>query len=44
METLVSLEELRADGCVKLKSIRGLEQATKLQKANVSGCSELEEK
>jgi hypothetical protein len=31
METLVSLEELRADGCVKLKSIRGLAQATKLR-------------
>jgi hypothetical protein len=31
METLVSLEELWADGCVKLKSIRGLAQATKLR-------------
>nr|ABK24674.1 unknown [Picea sitchensis] len=34
------LEKLYADECVKLKRIRGLEQATKL---SVTGCSELEE-
>nr|ABK22516.1 unknown [Picea sitchensis] len=37
------LEELYASECVKLKRIRGLEQATKLQKLSVTGCSELEE-
>nr|ADE76366.1 unknown [Picea sitchensis] len=43
METLVSLEDLYAEGCVKLKCIRGLEQATKLQRLDVGGCSELDE-
>nr|ABK22468.1 unknown [Picea sitchensis] len=37
------LEEIYASECVKLKRIRGLEQATKLQKLSVTGCSELEE-
>ena len=31
METLVSLEVLWADGCVKLKNIRGLAKSSKLQ-------------
>jgi len=43
MKTLLSMEEFYADDCVKLKSIRGLEQCTKLRELNVDGCSELEE-
>lgn len=41
METLVSLEELRAEGSVNLKSIGGLELAAKLLKLIVNGSSEL---
>lgn len=41
METLVSLEEFRAEGSVNLKSIRGLELAAKLLKLIVNGSSEL---
>lgn len=43
METLVFMEDLWADRCVKLKSIRGLEQATQLLLLNANGCSKLEE-
>jgi hypothetical protein len=47
IETLVSLSWLYASGCVKLKSIRGLGQLTKLQElwvSGIDGCpSELEE-
>lgn len=44
MITMASLEELQADGCVKLKNIpQGLVQATNLGYADVSGCSALEE-
>lgn len=39
MEALVSLEELWANGCVKLKSIKGLEQARKQRKVSVRWCS-----
>jgi hypothetical protein len=39
----VFLEDLRADGCAKLKSIQGLAQATKLRSLDVSRCSELED-
>ena len=42
METLESLEEFYASGCVKLKRIRGLEQWAKLRILNVNGCSGLE--
>lgn len=40
-ETLVSLEELWAEGCVKLKNIRGLELAA-LQQSFRSKCQDLE--
>jgi hypothetical protein len=43
IETLVSLEELEASGCVKLRNIRGLAQLTKLRTLDVCECSELEE-
>lgn len=44
MITMASLEELQADGCVKLKNIRqGLVHATRLGYAYVSRCSALEE-
>nr|AAM28914.1 TIR/P-loop/LRR [Pinus taeda] len=43
LETLVSLESLRAEGCKKLKGIRASAQATKVRYLNVSGCSELAE-
>lgn len=43
IETLVSLEELRASGCEKLQRIRGLAQLTKLKLLDVSGCNVLEE-
>jgi len=43
LETLVSLEVLRADRCVKLKSIQELEQLSKLGRLSVSGCSQLKE-
>jgi internalin A len=43
IETLVSLEELRASVCEKLKRIRGLGQLTKLKLLDVHGCSEIEE-
>lgn len=47
METLVSLEYLWAEGCVKVKRIRGLEHLTKLKRLRlptpVGGCTELQE-
>lgn len=43
METLASLEELTADGWVKLKSIGELLQLTKLQKPSFGSFSESEE-
>ena len=43
METMLSMEEFYADGCVKLNKIRGLEQCTELGVFNVAWCSELEE-
>lgn len=43
METLVSLEELWEEGCVKLKNIQGLASLTKIWLLFVGGCSELEE-
>jgi Leucine-rich repeat (LRR) protein len=43
VETLVSLEELRASECVKLKNIRGLAQLSKLRLLDVSWCDEIEE-
>lgn len=43
METWVSLEELWAERCVKLRSILRLERPTNLRKLCVRGCSVLEE-
>ena len=43
METLESLDVLKANGCKKLKSIQRLSQVTKLQLFNVSRFSEWEE-
>lgn len=43
IETLVSLEQLRACLCVKLKSIQGLAQLKMLRLLDVRWCSELEE-
>lgn len=43
LETLVSLEELKAIECVKLRSIRGLAPLTKLRILYVWGCRDLEE-
>jgi hypothetical protein len=40
METWVSLEELQAQGCAKLKNIRGLAQATKLEEHTGVGARE----
>ena len=42
IEKLLSLQELCAFDCVKLKSIQGLGQLTKLQTLNLNGCMELE--
>jgi len=43
IETLISLKELSARGCVKLKKIRGLDLAKNLQMLDVTRCVELEE-
>lgn len=43
IETLVSLEQLRASGCEKLKRMHGLSQLTKLKLLDFHGCRELEE-
>jgi Leucine-rich repeat (LRR) protein len=43
IKTLLSLEELRASDCVKLKSIPDLAHLTKLRLLNVKGCHALEE-
>lgn len=43
IETLVSLEQLRASRCEKLKRIHGLGQLTKLKLLDVHGCREIEE-
>lgn len=43
LETLESLEELRASECAKLKSIRGLAQLTKLRILDVKEYNDIEE-